>query len=146
MTCSSTSRDWLEKCLLFPELIGFPIHWHAVKPGRPFKHGPFVLTAFAHRPTSAASPTFSRSPIPDTCFDCYGAIIEYDGKRYVYSADLAHPQELTPALKEGKVAGLMCELTHFPERELFSFVSKIPGPVDLHHALTPITLSAARKS
>ena len=39
--------DWLEKCLLFPELIGFPIEWHAVKPGRPWQHGPFKMTAFA---------------------------------------------------------------------------------------------------
>jgi len=118
-------KDWLEKCLLFPELIGFPIEWHPVKPGRPFKYGPFVLTAFATDHLGSLAGFFRKS-YPDTCFDCYGVTIEYQGQRYVYSADLAHPRELTPALKDGKVAGLMCELTHFPERDLFNFVSKYP--------------------
>ena len=118
-------RDWLEKCLLFPELIGFPIHWHPVKPGRPYKHGPFVLTAFATEHLASLASYFKRG-YPNTCFDCYGVSIDYQGKRYVYSSDLAHPRELAPSLKDGKVAGLLCELTHFPERELFSFAAKYP--------------------
>ena len=118
-------RDWLEKCLLFPELIGFPIHWHSVKPGRPHVHGPFTFTAFATEHLASLATFFKRS-YPQTCFDCYGVTIGYQGQRYVYSADLAHPRELNPALKEGKVAGLLCELTHFPERELFHYVSKYP--------------------
>jgi hypothetical protein len=118
-------KDWLEKCLLFPELIGFPIHWQPLKPGRPFKQGPFVLTAFATEHLYSLAGYFKRS-YPNTCFDCYGLTIDYDGQRYVYSADLADPSELAPALKEGKVVGLLCELTHFPERELFRFVAKYP--------------------
>jgi phosphoribosyl 1,2-cyclic phosphodiesterase len=118
-------KDWLEKCLLFPELIGFPIEWQAIRPGKPFKHGPFVFTAFATEHLQSLSGYFKRS-YPKTCFDCYGVILDYEGQRYVYSADLAHPRELAPALEGGKVAGLLCELTHFPERELFRFVSKYP--------------------
>jgi ribonuclease BN (tRNA processing enzyme) len=120
-----TIKDWLEKCLLFPELIGFPIHWHAVKPGRPFKLGPFIFTAFATEHLHSLANYFKRT-YPNTCFDCYGVTIEYRGQRYVYSADLAHPRELMPALSMGKVAGLLCELTHFPERELFDFVAQYP--------------------
>lgn len=116
-------KEWLERCLLFPELIGFPIHWRPVKPGKPVQQGPFVLTAFATEHLHSLANYFKRS-YPNTCFDCYGVTIEYNGRRHVYSADLATPNELTPALKEGKVAGLMCELTHFPERELFRYLSK----------------------
>jgi ribonuclease BN (tRNA processing enzyme) len=118
-------KDWLEKCLLFPELIGFAIHWHAVKPGKPYVHGPFTFTAFATEHLSSLASYFKKS-YPGTCFDCYGVVIDYQSQRYVYSADLAHPRELAPALKDRKVAGLLCELTHFPERELFSYVSKYP--------------------
>jgi ribonuclease BN (tRNA processing enzyme) len=118
-------QDWLEKCLLFPELIGFPIQWHAVKPGKPYVYGPFTFTAFATEHLDSLAGYFKRS-YPKTCFDCYGVAIDYAGQRYVYSADLAHPRELEPALNQGKVAGLMCELTHFPERELFQFVAKYP--------------------
>ncbi len=112
------TADWLEKCLLFPELIGFPIEWHPVKPGRPWQHGPFKMTAFATLHLQNLAGHFKRA-YPNTCFDCYGLIIDYAGRRYVYSADLAHPVELAPALSNGKVAALMCELTHFPERDLF---------------------------
>jgi ribonuclease BN (tRNA processing enzyme) len=119
----SDLKDWLEKCLLFPELIGFPIHWHAVKPGRPWTHGPFTLTAFATQHLVSLASHFKRA-YPKTCFDCYGLLIQYGGRRYVYSADLAHPVELVPALKDGKVTALLCELTHFPERELFREVAK----------------------
>ena len=119
----SAMKDWLERCLLFPELIGFPIHWHPVKPGKPFVYGPFTMTAFATQHLASLASHFKRA-YPKTCFDCYGLIIKYQGKRYVYSADLAHPIELAPALKDGKVTALMCELTHFPERDLFSEVAK----------------------
>jgi Cft2 family RNA processing exonuclease len=115
--------DWLEKCLLFPELIGFPIEWHPVRPGKPFQHGPFQMTAFATEHLDNLASHFKRA-YPKTCFDCYGLVIDYEGQRYVYSADLAHPIELAPALNRGKVAALMCELTHFPERDLFREMAK----------------------
>jgi hypothetical protein len=116
-------KDWLAKCLLFSELIGFPIEWHPVRPGKPFSHGPFQMTAFATEHLHNLASHFKRA-YPNTCFDCYGLIIDYAGQRYVYSADLASPVELTPALNGGKVAALMCELTHFPERELFREMAK----------------------
>jgi ribonuclease BN (tRNA processing enzyme) len=118
-------KGWLEKCLLFPELIGFPINWHPVKPGKPWVHGPFTFTAFATQHLASLASHFKRA-YPDTCFDCYGLLIQYEGRRYVYSADLAHPIELAPALEGGKVSALLCELTHFPERELFQEVAKYP--------------------
>jgi hypothetical protein len=119
----SAMSGWLEKCLLFPELIGFPIHWHAVKPGRPWTHGPFTLTAFATQHLTSLASHFKRA-YPNTCFDCYGLVLQYEGRRYVYSADLASPVELTPALDADKTTALLCELTHFPERDLFHEVAK----------------------
>jgi ribonuclease BN (tRNA processing enzyme) len=118
-------KEWLEKCLLFPELIGFPIHWKPVKPGKPVVHGPFTLTAFPTEHLASLAKYFKRA-YPKTCFECYGVILEYQGQRYVYSADLARPEDLVPALKAGKTAGLFCELTHFPERDLFREVAKYP--------------------
>jgi ribonuclease BN (tRNA processing enzyme) len=132
--------DWLEKCLLFPELIGFPIVWHPVKPGKVFTHGPLKMTPFATGHLDNLASHFKRA-YPKTSFECYGLLIEHDGKRYVYSADLAHPSELAPALKGGKVASLMCELTHFPdhlvrreaELKLIAKEEKFRGEVHLMH-------------
>ncbi len=118
-------KNWLEKCLLFPELIGFPINWHPVRPGKPWTHGPFTFVAFATQHLNSLASHFKRA-YPNTCFDCYGLVVRYEGRQYVYSADLAHPAELAPALKDGKTSALLCELTHFPERELFSEVAKYP--------------------
>jgi ribonuclease BN (tRNA processing enzyme) len=120
-----TMKDWLERCLLFPDLIGFPIQWHPVKPGKAVVHGPFTFTAFATEHLAGLAGYFKKA-YPNTCFDCYGLILDYQGRRYVYSADLAHPRELDPALKNGKVTALICELTHFPERELFQQVAQYP--------------------
>lgn len=111
-------REWLARCLLFPELIGFSIEWRAVQPGEPVTHGPFTLTAFATEHLSSLAAQF-QAAYPGTCFECYGVAIDCHGKRYVYSADLAHPREMAPALADRQVTALICELAHFPERELF---------------------------
>lgn len=116
-------KDWMERCILFPELVGFPIHWTPVKPGRAWKHGPFTLRPFATDHLVSLASHFKRA-YPNTCFDCYGLEIDYGGRKYVYSADLASPAELAPALSGGKVAALLCELTHFPEQDLFAEVAK----------------------
>jgi Cft2 family RNA processing exonuclease len=111
-------RDWLARGLLFPELIGFPIEWHAVRPGETVTHGPFTLTAFATEHLSSLAAQFGAA-YPGTCFECYGVAIDCHGRRYVYSSDLAHPRELLPALEGCEVRALICELAHFTERELF---------------------------
>jgi ribonuclease BN (tRNA processing enzyme) len=111
-------KDWLERCLLFPGLVGFPIEWHAVTPGQPVTHGVSTLTAFPTAHLRSLSEQF-RGDFPNTCFDCYGLILDVRGQRYVYSADIEHPRDLDPALKGGRIHALICELTHFPERDLF---------------------------
>jgi hypothetical protein len=118
-------KEWLERCLLFPDLIGFDIEWHSVKPGKPVVDGHFTLTAFPTDHLNGLAKQF-QAGYPDTCFDCYGALVEYAGRRYIYSADLAHPRELAPPLQGGTTTALLCELTHFPERELFQEVAKYP--------------------
>ena len=116
-------KEWLERCLLFPELIGFPIEWHPVEPGVPVSYGSFELTAFPTEHLASLASQF-RAAYPTTCFTCYGVAIDCHGRRYVYSADLAHPNELAPALENHEVTALICELSHFPERELFQELAR----------------------
>jgi hypothetical protein len=94
-------KDWLEKCLLFPELIGFPIHWHPVKPGKPFVHGPFTMTAFATQHLVSLASHFKRA-YPKTCFDCYGLVITHVPER-----DLFH--------EVAKYAVQSVWITHYPD-------------------------------
>jgi ribonuclease BN (tRNA processing enzyme) len=118
-----TMRDWLPRCLLFPDLLGFPIEWHAVRPGEPATYGPFTLTAFATGHLASLAGQF-QAAYPATSFECFGAAIDFHGRRYVYSADLAHPREMEPALARRPVTALICELAHFPERELFGELAR----------------------
>jgi ribonuclease BN (tRNA processing enzyme) len=118
----STLQDWLEKCLLFPELLGFRIQWHAIKPGRKYLQTPFILTPFGTQHLKSLAAYFQRD-YPLTCFDCYGVSITYNKEKYVYSADLALASDLRPALKQ-PVKALFCELTHFPEADLFKELAK----------------------
>ena len=111
-------QDFLVRAILFPELVGFPVEWRAVKPDVAVTHGPFTLTAFATEHLASLARQF-RKNYPDTCFQCYGVAIDIGGRRYVYSADLAHPRELAPALKGREVTALICELAHYPEDVLF---------------------------
>jgi ribonuclease BN (tRNA processing enzyme) len=111
-------EDWLVRCILFPGLIGFPIEWRPVQPGVPVTEGPFTLTAFATDHLVSLAQQFQKAH-PATCFECYGAAIDVHGRRYVYSADLAHPREMAPALEGREITGLFCELAHYPEHELF---------------------------
>jgi ribonuclease BN (tRNA processing enzyme) len=108
---------WLEQSILFPRLIGFPVQWHAVKPGRKFRKNPFSFSAFATRHLTNLSSIF-KPKYPQTCYNCYGVALTYRKERYVYSADLHHPRELRPALRQPTKA-LFCELTHFTEEDLF---------------------------
>ena len=112
-----TLQDYLEKCLLFPELIGFPIEWHEVTAKKKFALGSLTLTPFstAHLQSLAK---FFRKGYPETCFECYGLIIEYGSERIIYSADIATPKDLRAVLAK-PTRTLICELTHFPERSLF---------------------------
>jgi hypothetical protein len=115
-------RDWLARCLLFPELIGFPIEWHDMTPGQPFKLGAYTLTAFPTRHLGSLSEQF-RAAYPDTCFECYGLILDTPEGRYVYSSDIEHPRDLDPALKGGPVHALISEMAHFPEHTLFQHLA-----------------------
>lgn len=117
-------QDWLIQCILFPELLGFRIEWHPIKTGRKFKLGVFELRAFSTRHLASLASFFQRD-YPQTCFDCFGVAITYQKQRYVYSADIEHPRDLRPALKQ-PVKALFCELTHFPERELFKELAAHP--------------------
>jgi len=118
-------RDYLAKCLLFPELIGFPIVWHGLTVSdKTAKLPGAVLKGFptAHLDNLAS---FFKKNYPETCFDCYGLILDTPKARYVYSADIALPEELRPALKK-PVKALFCELTHFPEAALFEELAGKP--------------------
>ncbi len=120
-----TLRDYLEKCILFPELIGFPIHWHGLTPkGKIAPQGPFALRQFGTTHLNNLANFFQKG-YPKTCFECYGLVMDYKKERYIYSADVAVPSDMRSLLNKPAKA-LFCELTHFPEQALFEELAGKP--------------------
>ena len=121
-TAIPTLRDYLTKCILFPALVGFPIIWKGIRPQRKIKLPGLTLTAFPTGHLLSLKKQF-KAKYPQTCFDCYGAVIESNGERIIYSADLGAPRELLPYLQK-PTRTLICELTHFPQESLFTALAQ----------------------
>ena len=112
-------QEWLVRCILFPGLLRFPIEWHPRDAGR--TRSATARSPSPHLPpsTSGVWPRSSRTIFRTPVMTAMASRSSSAVRRYVYSADLAHPRELVLALKQGEVTALICELAHFPERELF---------------------------
>jgi hypothetical protein len=54
-------------------------------------------------------------------FSAYCFLIEHQGARIGHSADLGKPQDLEPLVSE-RLDLLICELSHFTPREIFSYL------------------------
>ena len=119
-----TLQRWLEQCLLFPPLLGFALEWHPIEAQRAVTLGSWQLEAFATRHLAGLSDQFQKA-YPQTSFDCFGVAIRHKAGRFVYSADLASPDDLEPILRGQKTTFLVCEVSHFSSAELFRFLASV---------------------
>lgn len=115
-------QEWFERVLLFPDLIGFEVHYHAVTPGEGYENGPFTFTGFSTEHLYNLA-SFFQDAHPRTCFETFGCSIDYKDSRLVYSADIAEPRELDPVL-EKPTNVLICEMTHFERSLLLETLAK----------------------
>jgi hypothetical protein len=128
----SVLQDYLAKCLLFPELIGFSIVWHGLTSRKKISMGDVLLTPFATQHLHSLAKYFKKD-YPETCYECFGAVIEVKGARIVHSADIAAPKDLTPVLRGFTTRALLTEVTHFPEKSLFEELA--------HHEIQKVFLT-----
>ncbi|MEZ5404755.1 MAG: MBL fold metallo-hydrolase [Verrucomicrobiia bacterium] len=117
-------RKELENRLLFSELLGFSLQWHELAEGEALACGTLQLKGFATTHLNRLRERFLLD-YPEVCFDCYGAILEGEGKRLAYSADMAKPDDLGK-IWDQPVDELICEMAHFSPESLFQYLADKP--------------------
>jgi ribonuclease BN (tRNA processing enzyme) len=124
---------------LLPEWLGFDLELLAVEEGPGYEaEGVSVeaipnrhLQGFVERLKEAGDPRLGES---------FSYAVEVDGKRILFTADLAHPSEVPERLKGADLA--IVELAHYTPEELGEALSGLPLPrlvvTHLIHTLEPV--------
>jgi len=125
-------QAWLRAVYLPPDLLGFPLAFHAWKSGRSYDVAPgFEVSPFPT--THLESLRRIIEPAAVERFEIFGLDLRCDGKRIVFSSDLGSPADLSPVLAD-RCDVLVCECSHFAPQELFSFLAgKELGTLVLNH-------------
>lgn len=113
-------RAWLEAVYLPDKLLGFPLEFRPWQAGRREEVAPGVLVE--PFPTTHLE-GLHRIIAPEAKgrFEVFGLEARIAGKRVVFSSDIGVPDDMGKVLSE-PCDVLVCELSHFPPRELFDFL------------------------
>lgn len=125
-------QAWLRAVYLPPDLLGFPVQFHAWKTGRSYG----VAAGFEAAPFPTTHLEGLRRIIDPAAldrFEIFGLELRCEGKRVVFSSDLGSPSDLSPVVAD-RCDVLVCECSHFAPQELFRFLGgKEVGTLILNH-------------
>ncbi len=109
-------RAWLEATVLFEELVGFPIYWEPLADSIPVREGGITVVPYNTTHLESLRKAFHKKH-RSTCFEAFSFLMEVQGCRVAYSADIGHANDLDPLLS-GELDLLLCEMSHIPLHEL----------------------------
>jgi len=112
-------RQMLNTVFLFDEVLPFQLHLLALENETSVKVRDARVTPFYTTHLDRTRARFGKTYRAD--FSAYCFLIEHQGARIGHSADLGKPQDLGP-LVTGPLDLLICELSHFTPREIFSYL------------------------
>ncbi|MFQ6092247.1 MAG: MBL fold metallo-hydrolase, partial [bacterium] len=113
--------DWLPKIYIFPEKLPFPFKMSPILPGLFFQDEHIRLSAFANEHLHGYRPLVS-SKYPERTLESYSLVIEWEGKRAVYSGDISSLHDLLPHSEGADL--LFLEATHVGVDEIIPFVAE----------------------
>jgi ribonuclease BN (tRNA processing enzyme) len=131
-------REFLELCFLYPDLLGFERELRPVALGKAFDRDGVTVEAFSNRHLSGQADRLRREGKGRTG-QSFSYLITVDGKRVVFSGDLAQASEITELAKRADLA--IVEMAHFTPEELGAALAttELPRLVLTHiiHTLEP---------
>lgn len=113
-------QAWLRAVYLPPELLGFPLNFHEWQTDR-CEEAAKGITVTPFATTHLEGLRRLIEPAATDRFEIFGLDLRCGGQRVVFSSDLGSPKDLAPVL-ESPCDVLVCELSHFEAKELFSFL------------------------
>jgi len=116
-------RDMLRAALLFESLLPFRLQLLPLRTTRPVLVDKVKVTGFPTSHLERLKARFRKSHPRD--FTSYCFLIESGNRRVGHSSDLGKPEDLEPLLRE-PLDLLVCELAHFPPKDIFSYLKGRP--------------------
>lgn len=117
-------RRWLEAIYLPDHLLGFAVRLQPWRAGEANEVTEGVM-ASPFRTTHLDGLRRRIDPGASTGFEVFGLAIETEGKRVVFSSDIAAAEDLTDPLSS-RCDILVCELAHVEPGQLFRFLQARP--------------------
>jgi len=120
-------RAWISALYLTEAAMGFPVSWHAWKPGKSVDFGSGI-SVMPH-PNAHLRSCYAGKPGADAARPCESFSFEVTrgSFRAVFSGDLSSPRELAPLLEQ-PLSVLVSELSHFRAENL----AEVLRPAKLH--------------
>ena len=118
-------QDLLNMCYLAPEWLGFELELMAVEEGAGYEEEGVVVEAIPTRHLEGFVERL-REMGERRSGECFSYAVEAEGKRILFSSDLAHAGEVPERLRGVDLA--IVELAHFTPEELGEAVSGLPLP------------------
>jgi ribonuclease BN (tRNA processing enzyme) len=102
---------------LFPEMLGFPLHFEALRAGRSVRVGGVRVTPHPTRHLERMRQEHQGRH--RRAFECFSFVLEGAGRRVAHTADIGHVDDLIP-LTAKPLDLLVCELAHCEATEIFA--------------------------
>lgn len=132
-------KDLLSMCYLLPEFLGFDLELWAVEEGRGYEEAGLAVEAIPNRHLEAFVERLRESGDARPG-ESFSYAVEADGKRILFTADLAYAWEVPERVRGADLA--IVELAHFEPEQLGEALRglKLPRLVVSHlrHALEPM--------
>jgi hypothetical protein len=116
-------RAMLRASLLFDDLVKFRWNFEPWRAGRTTRVGSVSITPFPTTHLDDLRERFGRKYRAD--FSAFSFLLETQGRRIGHSADLGRPEDLAPLVQQ-PLDLLICEMSHFPPRQILSYLRGRP--------------------
>lgn len=112
-------REFLQTVYLFPEKLPYQLELLPIRPNPIYRDSAVWVLGFRNGHLNGYKALAEKS-YPKNRLECYSFVIKVEGKRVIYSGDIASPQDLSDFLDNPDL--LILEATHPEPEEIFQFL------------------------